>query len=308
MTNNDVSARWPRTERSWPKVSRLEALLNSGVGKKCHLTGTEQLGGRSLLLQGQTKSTKFRLVALRQRSLDIRQNLPLREEAVLLSFLVVEATGLAIEPVYFHEPKHDADEPILLVQWKDGERLGDMISPSARPAECLTLLKQSLEQLHSIGCKSQCPQLSRVVDLNRLLSRAKKWNAERLGLSAKTWERIVSKFSQLAPVSKSATTLLHGDPHVYNLILNGSRVCWFDFECASIGPPEVDFAKMLILLIIHSGRLPDLQWSQTKKQHLCNLLIGGEWLQNPPILPDPNIFRLVQELVLHSIRETNLTM
>lgn len=271
---------WSQTNRPWPKFSQIEEVVRDAVGSSYRLATASQLGGRSLLLKGQLNSKAIDLVALRQRSSDVREVLPLREEAQLLSFLSSRVPSLSLEPVHFYDCSDNDDEPLLFVPWLKGSRLGDRLKPGGEWLEIWQNLNEMLQRLHCIGNQPSRPDLSRIISVQRLIARTEQWDTTKLPIKTQSdWKGCLTRMSQ-ALAEDMSFTVLHGDPHAYNVLCIAGESCWLDFECAALGPPEIDHARMLVLLSYQSRKSFTL--TRSPRQSACDVLIGGEWLQSPP--------------------------
>ena len=290
----------PKDVRLWPPNAHIEEALRSIASSRCRLVDVYPLGERSLLLDSVTPSGPERFVAYRQRSANIRHNLPLSEEACLLTYLVEHLPERSIKPLYFCTSFSDAQRPFLLVEWKEGVLLGENVHPQWNPRRVQSVLKQELDRLHRVGRKFPLPKLSRVVSLDGLLQRAQEWDPTLWAIGTKKWSVALTWLEQ-AIQDVGSCTLLHGDAHAYNLLRSGGKYHWLDYEYAAIGPPEMDRARLDVLLAMQAERDLDLDPDQAPLQLACTVFMAGEFLQLPPPFASPKTIYAVQSMLKRAV-------
>jgi aminoglycoside phosphotransferase (APT) family kinase protein len=290
--------------RNWPEHAKLESIIKGFFGYSIRLTKVHTLGGRSLLIEMQKKTELCKMVLLRQRNSHSRVCLPLAEEASLLSFLSKKASGLAPKPLYFYRNESDVTDHLLFVEWKAGTTVGATMLPSKKSVEVSELLEKALSRLHEACLGVKYPKLSRTISLNKIFSKTGIWNSAELQIFTKCWQQKIECLGHLVSQFES-NTIIHGDPHVYNLLSSNDGISWIDFECAALGPPEFDLTRKTLLLILQSGILPDISRQKTQKQLACDVIVGSEWIFYAPKNILKNEIELVKRFVLESIKLIN---
>lgn len=290
--------------RNWPEHAKLESIIKRFIGYSVRLTKVHPLGGRSLLVEVKKNTELCKMVVLRQRNPHSRVCLPLTEESSLLSFLSKKASGLAPEPLYFYRKESDITDHLLFVEWKAGTTVGAIMLPSKKSVEVSELLEKALRRLHEACLGVKYPKLSRTISLNKVFSKTDIWNSAEFHIFKKCWQQKIECLGHLVSQFES-NTIIHGDPHVYNLLSSNDGISWIDFECAALGPPEFDLTRKTLLLILQSGFLPDISRKKTQKQLACDVIVGSEWLFYAPKNNLKSEIELVKRFVLESIKQIN---
>lgn len=268
---------FPIDEERWPTKVEIEELLKEIVGTRCRLTGISALRKRSLFLETADQGARFRFAAHKQRSNNTLRNLPLSEEAAVLTYLATQLPGRSIRPLYFTPSLGYTKQPFLITEWREGTLLADLISLKEKPEEIRCILERELCVFHQAGYMSEPPKLSRVVLLDDFVQRARSWDPNRLQVGTERWVRFLSSFEQLR--HSIPMTLLHGDAHAYNLLHDGSDHFWIDLEYAVIGPPELDHARVLALLAVQLNHSLDIGSAETSLQLAFNVFVSAGLLQ-----------------------------
>ena len=294
---NDFS--FDKTSR-WPNPVDIEDVVRSFAGKQLHLIEMKAIGSRSLILKFRDLSKSIDFVAYTQRSNDKRQNLSLNEEAELLRYVAKHLPNQSINLLYSAEPDN-VKVPFLVVEKKDGVVLRDYYYENNSVDSFYNTLKDELKKIHYIGLNHTPPDISRTISLHRLLSRAQRWDSSKSGIKERTWLDCLEQTVSVINVNNMETTLLHGDPHAYNLLYSNDSFTWLDFEYSSIGPPQIDLARMLLLLNLQIGDAFFSEGQISKIQLVCNIFIFEEFLNNPPALTSNDNLKKVRQLLILSI-------
>ena len=280
----------------WPTHADIESALRSVVGNGCRLVAVVPLGARSLRLDSAMPAGPKHFGAYRQRSPNTRHNLPLSEEAALLNYLTEHLPERSIQPLYFCPSFGDGQEPFLLVDWEAGVLLGERLEPRTNHGRIQRVLKQELDRLHRIGFQSSVPNLSRVTSLDNLFRRAQRWNPALWGIRPKTWSLALTRLEE-AVRSEVPSTLLHGDAHAYNLLYTRGKYCWLDYEYAAIGPPEIDHARLDVLLMLQAECDIGPGSDETPLSLSCRVFMAGEFLLLPPPNASAKAIHAVQNML-----------
>jgi aminoglycoside phosphotransferase (APT) family kinase protein len=295
----DFCNRWDAPVLPWAQ-DLLQGAIRAVIGRKAEITAFRALGGRSLRIDIRVSGVPQQVVALRQRQEDIRMCLPLGEEHALLRFLAQETPALAIHPLGFWPGAPGATEPLLFVEWSDGQRLGEFIDPAQRPEEVLGLLTPALKALHLIGAHRNRPALARRIGTDLMLQWAETGQPPQADIANSTWVRALERV-RCALQAVSPPTMLHGDGHAYNLLVAAGGQRWIDFECAVEGPPEMDFAWTWIMLHAQATR-PLSGLIRSPPQLACDILAASDFVRQPPTHVNRAAVIRVQDLLRTTVR------
>jgi len=281
-------------DRPWPINTELAlGLAQMGCGPGV-VSSSVDLGHRSIRISHAKGNETKSLVLLRQRTTDLRHNLPLDEEEAVLSFLWRSAPASAVKSIGFMNLQ-GVGEKFLVTEFLEGPTLAEILPPKEHPTKVLSILEASLAPIHRAGLMPQRPVLSRVNSVERILGRLQysplsdivQWNDVKARLEASLFR--TREF-----------TILHGDPHAYNLICpftcEAGKGTWLDFEFSSLGPPEMDLAKLLLQTSLQAERAVAPPGRRTSSESALVLFVCGEWMAQPPRDARPTAHSVVQQI------------
>jgi hypothetical protein len=267
---------WDDHNPPWPEAGQISRLLQSGG-----ITLTELelrvLGGRTLGIRGQNHKggKQENYVLCRRRGFG--GTCSLEEELQAVQALRQADPSLVPEPLALLELDGSGGLTFILYQYVEGVRLGDVISPGQVSKTVWKEISVSLAAWHNAAYLATLPPLTRVYNSERLSQSIPSLLAQFALTPAK--KRRLSGFLLQGLEGLSPPSLLHGDPHIYNMLLTASGICLLDFELLAIGPPEFDFAKADLLL-----RLQSAQWAQERCNSLehkaCLFIVAAAYLPN----------------------------
>jgi aminoglycoside phosphotransferase (APT) family kinase protein len=281
-------------DRPWPNNTELAlGLAQMGCGPGV-VNSSVALGHRSIRISHAKPNETKSLVLLRQRTADLRHNLSLDEEEAVLSFLWRSAPASAVKSVGFMSLQ-GGGEKFLVTDFLEGPTLAEILPPKEHPDEVLSILESSLATIHRAGLMPQRPALNRVNSVERILGRMQ---YSPLGDIAQ-WSDVKARL-EASLFRTREFTILHGDPHAFNLICPFTREAgkgtWLDFEFSSLGPPEMDLAKSLLQTSLQAERAVAPPGRRTSSEWALVLFVCGEWMAEPPRDARPTAHSVVRQI------------
>lgn len=264
--------------RPWPSVDAVSRCLRAILGLKLENPKMEALGGRTVSIVGGEVKRETRLTLLRQRCADARVVSPLGEEYEALRCLSAVHPGLVPRPLGLIHPS--GSEELLVLPWVEGSRLGSPSTLHSDAYRVASILADALTDLHRAGRRFALGRFSRALRIERLLQRAESSHLRGTLFPGAAWDRVLDTVATLAEDLDSAT-LLHGDPHAYNLIETAAGCCWLDFERLSVGPPQFDHARAWVLLHAQAETAVPTPWDRDAEgQLVCRFLTAVSFLED----------------------------
>ncbi len=267
----------PEEERPWPNCDSIQRGL-VGLGMSIDRLRVKPLGGRTLGATIDHGGLQTKLSLIRQRCPNSRIVCPLSEEYEALRTISRVNPDLVPEPMGMIEG--NGTDALVVLSWVGGRRVG---SPKRFREENHLIAEgifSTLSSFHQIGSSLNLGSFTRVIRVDRLLKHAEESTLRGKLIMTTVWDRAVASATALSK-QISHTTLLHGDPHAYNLIENASGYCWLDFEQLSVGPPEFDLARAWVLFQAQSQARIRLPWESDDhpNQLVCRFLATVGFLE-----------------------------
>jgi hypothetical protein len=270
--------RVPEESRPWPSVDAIRLCLGASLGLDLDKPRMESHGGRTISLAGGEGQGQFRLAVVRQRCADPRVVCPLEEEYEALQSLNAANPGLVPKPLGVIEP--DGSEKLLVLSWVEGSRLGSPRVLQSDVHRVASTLADALSAFHCAGRHLALDRFSRALSIDRILQRAERSPLRDTLFAGAAWDRALDAAMALAE-DLGTSTLLHGDPHAYNLIETADSPCWLDFERLSVGPPQFDHARAWVLLQAQAETAVPTPWDRDSEGAIvCRFLTAASFLED----------------------------
>lgn len=297
MSLQDVTWEWldPDERRPWPPVASIQQSLGK-LGLSLEDVRLNPLGARTAEIVGVRGHCEDRICLARQRNPDPRIVCPLEEEYEALRQMHALCPGLVPEPFGVIKPNYG--EPLLVLHWVDGMRLGSRLQIRESTEDVAATIASALSMFHIAGRRCDLSGLTRQVRVDRLLDAAQKSPLRGVVVPSAFWDRAIATLREVTD-GLDIPTLLHGDAHAYNLMETPDGPCWVDFERLAVGPPEIDNARAWVLLQAQVRREVVPPW-HSEAQFACDFLAAISFLEAPPSVFSKEA-RSAVEAALHTI-------
>jgi len=258
----------------WPSVESIERRLGEN-GLRIESMRLVPLGVRTAEIIGVWKGSgeQVRFCLARQRDPDPRVVCPLDEEFQVLCQIHARSPGLVPEPMVLSTS--DKDEPLMVLNWVYGDRLGRRLRSGEHSEEVVAIIYSALHNLHMLGIYCDLSRVTRQIRIKPLVENIERSPLRGVLLPSTIWDQVIAVAYDVID-KLSLPTLLHGDAHAYNLIESSQGPCLLDFELLAVGPPEIDNARSWVLLQTQTQGLASIFRSHT--QLVCDFMVATSFL------------------------------
>ena len=216
MSFQHIAWEWlgPYERRPWPSVGSIQQSLEK-LGLFLDDACLKPLGPRTAEIVGVRRHSQDRFCLARRRNPDPRIVCPLEEECEALRQMHALCPGLV--PELFDIIKPNYGEPLLVLHWVDGRRLGSRLKIRESTEEVAATIASALSMFHTAGYRCDLSGLTRHVRAASLLDAAQNSPLRGVVVPSASWDRTIAILRAVTD-SLSPPTLLHGDAHAYNLM------------------------------------------------------------------------------------------
>ena len=263
--------------RQWPLEAAIQTAL-AGLGVVVGNIRIEPVGARTARINVDSSSGEPPIYIHRQRVNDTRIVCSLDEEYLVLKALHSSAPTLVPEPLGISRLK--MEEPFLFMAGVNGRPVGSPERFHTSPDEVLQKISGALTLFHDAGRLLDADILHRSVSLARLVQSASNSRLRGTLVETSLWDRAFQCAARLTD-DMHRNTLLHGDPHAYNLLETDEGLCWIDFERMCVGPRDYDLAQAWVFAYAQAEAAVKTPWdkSATETQLAFRCLAATAFLE-----------------------------
>ena len=196
MSLQDITWEWigPGERRPWPPVASIQQSLGK-LGLYMKDVRLNPLGARTAEIVGVRGHCEDRICLARQRNPDPRIVCPLEEEHEALRQMHALCPGLVPEPFGVIRPNYG--EPLLVLYWVDGMRLGSRLQICENTEEIATTISSALSMFHTAGRRCDLSGLTRQVRVDRLLDASQKSPLRGVVVPSAFWDRAIATLREV---------------------------------------------------------------------------------------------------------------